>query len=42
MKKCKSCVWSDKVDKNHIFCMFSKCIRKSRNINESDKGRKDI
>lgn len=42
MNKCRGCVWSDKIDKNHIFCMFPRCIRKSKRVNENDKSRKNI
>ncbi|WP_373898783.1 hypothetical protein ACER0A_005030 [Haloimpatiens sp. FM7315] len=42
MNKCRICVWSDKIDDNRIFCMFPKCIRKSKKVKENDKSRKNI
>ncbi|AKA72325.1 hypothetical protein [Clostridium scatologenes] len=42
MNKCNTCIWSDKLDRNHVFCIFPKCIRKSKKVNEDDKYRKNI
>lgn len=42
MNKCRGCIWSDKIDKHHVFCMLPKCIRKSKKVNENDKSRKNI
>jgi len=42
MNKCRGCVWSDKIDRNHVFCMFPGCIRKSKRVNKNDKPRKNI
>ncbi len=42
MNKCRGCVWSDKIDNNHVFCMFPGCIRKSKRVNKNDKCRKNI
>ena len=42
MNKCRGCVWSTRIDDNRIFCMFPKCIRKSKKVNGNDKSRKNI
>ncbi|WP_281063531.1 hypothetical protein [Clostridium algifaecis] len=42
MNKCRGCVWSDKIDENHVFCMLPKCIRKSKRVNKNDRPRKNI
>ncbi|WP_269144115.1 hypothetical protein [Clostridium guangxiense] len=42
MNKCRACVWSDKIDRNHVFCILPKCIRKIKKVNENDKSRKNI
>jgi hypothetical protein len=37
MNKCSKCIWSDKIDNNHVFCMLPKCIRKIKKVNENDQ-----
>ena len=42
MNKCKKCAWSNKIDKEHIFCMFPKCIKENKKVSENDKSTKNI